>query len=150
MSSTKNVWPATVVALGFLGVVGLVLWQALPDSSTVDDFLKVWAGVGTLVGVVTGAIPSFFFKTQAEGATQRAAAAQDVARASEQAAREAVEEKREADEKARTLAHATEDLLDAMKASRSQVATAGLNDPFSGLEGQIAVVRNRIRNITTP
>jgi hypothetical protein len=61
---------ATVVAVGFIVLIGAITITAL-EVYEVDAFLKVWAVVGTLVGVVTGAIPSFFFavssgKAQAE------------------------------------------------------------------------------------
>lgn len=61
---------ATLVAVCFIVLVGTITVTAL-EVYEVDAFLKVWAVVGTLVGVVTGAIPSFFFavstgKAQAE------------------------------------------------------------------------------------
>ena len=59
----KPSWQATVVALGFLGLVGVMFWRAVDT-----DFATVWAGVGTIVGVVTGAIPAFFFHSQAKSA----------------------------------------------------------------------------------
>lgn len=60
----KPNWPSAVVAVGFLALVGLMFWRAT-DS---DDFENIWAAVGTVVGVVVGAIPSFFFKSQADEA----------------------------------------------------------------------------------
>lgn len=51
---------ATLVAVCFVILVGAITITAL-EAYEVDAFLKVWAVVGTLVGVVTGAIPSFFF-----------------------------------------------------------------------------------------
>jgi hypothetical protein len=62
-------WPSAVVALGFLGLVGLMFWKAAEG-----DFTTIWTGVGTVVGVVTGAIPSYFFQQQAEKASARAEA----------------------------------------------------------------------------
>jgi hypothetical protein len=53
------------------------------QSSTFDDYSKYWGLFGTLVGVATGAIPSFFFKTQADQADKKAD------EASEQAKKEA-------------------------------------------------------------
>lgn len=63
-------WPSAVVALGFLALVAVFFLKAV-DS---DDFEMIWAAVGTIVGVVTGAIPSFFFKAQADKASARAEA----------------------------------------------------------------------------
>lgn len=51
---------ATFVAVCFILLVGAITVTAL-EVYEVDEFLKVWAVIGTLVGVVTGAIPSFFF-----------------------------------------------------------------------------------------
>jgi hypothetical protein len=55
-------WPAAIVALGFLGLLGVMFWRATGSG----DFTTIWASVGTVVGVVVGAIPSYFFKTQAD------------------------------------------------------------------------------------
>ena len=49
-----------LVAVCFIVLVGAITVVAL-EVYQVDEFLKVWAVIGTLVGVVTGAIPSFFF-----------------------------------------------------------------------------------------
>jgi ABC-type uncharacterized transport system permease subunit len=50
-----------VVLVGVITVVAI-------DHYSVDDFLKVWAVLGTLVGVLTGAIPAFFFAVTASKA----------------------------------------------------------------------------------
>jgi hypothetical protein len=60
-------WPAAVVAIGFLGLIGFMFWRA-----TEGDFQAVWAGVGSIVGVATGAIPSFFFRSDAQNAREDA------------------------------------------------------------------------------
>ena len=58
---------ATVVAVGYVLLVGVIAVVAL-DNYSVDDFLKVWAVLGTLIGVLTGAVPSYFFALSASGA----------------------------------------------------------------------------------
>jgi hypothetical protein len=55
---------STVIAICFIALIGTIAITAL-SVYEVDDFLKVWAVVGTLVGVVTGAVPSFFFSASA-------------------------------------------------------------------------------------
>lgn len=65
-------WPSAVVAVAFIALVGVMFWKAV-DSS---DFAEIWAGVGTVVGVVVGLIPSYFFKTQADRASDTADKAQ--------------------------------------------------------------------------
>lgn len=62
---------STVIALLFTLLVGAITVTALAEYA-VDDFLKVWAVIGTLVGVTTGAIPSFFFANAASAAQQTA------------------------------------------------------------------------------
>lgn len=56
----QRLWAAVIIGLAFLGLVALMFVEAVNH-----DFSTVWAGVGTVVGVVTGAIPSFFFGAKA-------------------------------------------------------------------------------------
>jgi hypothetical protein len=58
---------STIVAVCFVILVGVITVVAI-DHYDIDDFLKVWAVLGTLVGVLTGAIPSFFFAVTASKA----------------------------------------------------------------------------------
>jgi hypothetical protein len=67
--SNQPSWPSAIVAVAVIALVGLMFWKAVDT-----DFAKVWAGVGTVVGVVTGAIPSYFFHAQAQKASARAEA----------------------------------------------------------------------------
>ena len=53
-------WQSTVVAVAFLAVVASLMLVVL-RKSTVDQALKLWAGLGTLVGVLAGSIPTYFF-----------------------------------------------------------------------------------------
>jgi hypothetical protein len=62
-------WPSAVVALGFLALVGVMFWKAAEGN-----FAEIWAGVGTVVGVVTGVIPAYFFRQDAKKASARAEA----------------------------------------------------------------------------
>ncbi len=62
-------WPSAAVAIAIIALVGVMFWRA-----TDGDFATIWAGVGTVVGVVTGAIPSYFFRAQANKAVARAEA----------------------------------------------------------------------------
>jgi ABC-type branched-subunit amino acid transport system permease subunit len=54
-------WQSTVIALGFIVFAGFALWVAADH-----DFSAIWAGAGTIVGVLTGAVPSYFFKQQSD------------------------------------------------------------------------------------
>ena len=62
-------WQSTVIALGFIAFVGLALWVAASH-----DFATIWSGVGTIIGVLTGAIPTYFFKQQADNQAKKATA----------------------------------------------------------------------------
>ncbi|HEV7585798.1 MAG TPA: hypothetical protein VGO14_08475 [Solirubrobacteraceae bacterium] len=60
-STGQSTWIATLIVLFVAAIVITAL-----SVYKVDDFLKVWAVIGTLVGVVTGAIPGFFFAATAQ------------------------------------------------------------------------------------
>jgi hypothetical protein len=62
----QRLWAAVVMGLAFMGLVALMFVEAVNH-----DFATIWAGVGTVVGVVTGAIPSYFFHTQASDSTKK-------------------------------------------------------------------------------
>lgn len=62
-------WPSAFVAVAIIALVGVMFWKAV-DA----DFTTIWTGVGSVVGVVTGAIPAYFFHTQARKASARAEA----------------------------------------------------------------------------
>jgi hypothetical protein len=66
-----------LIGLAYLGLVVLIILFCASRSSNFDDYSKYFGLFGTLVGVATGAIPGFFFKTQAEKATDLASAAND-------------------------------------------------------------------------
>jgi hypothetical protein len=66
-------WQSTLIALAVIALVGVLFWR-ITDGVDADSFAKAWAGVGTLLGVITGAIPSYFFRAQAEKASRRAEA----------------------------------------------------------------------------
>jgi hypothetical protein len=60
-------WQSVVVAVSMIALVGLMFYEAANSS----DFSTIWAGAGTLVGVVTGAIPSYFFHQEAKTANAK-------------------------------------------------------------------------------
>lgn len=73
----SSLWPATVVAVAFLAFLTVILWKVLDNDKTID-FKAVWAALGPIVGVVVGAIPTYFFAQKAtvnsEQASKRAEA----------------------------------------------------------------------------
>ena len=62
---------STVVAALFLALVAYVFWVATRAPFNKDNFQTIWTAVGPLVGVLTGAIPAYFFRAQAAAERQR-------------------------------------------------------------------------------
>jgi hypothetical protein len=69
---------ATLIAVFYVLLVAAIAVIALLEYE-VDDFLKVWAVLGTLVGVLTGAIPAYFFAVAAGTAQRERARMEDKA-----------------------------------------------------------------------
>lgn len=72
-------WPSAAVAIGLLAMIAAVAVAAILNYA-VDDALKVWTALASLVGVVTGAFVAYFFT---RGTVQQAE--QSVATAKESA-----------------------------------------------------------------
>jgi hypothetical protein len=68
----KDETPAIIIAVAFIGLVAFLFWVTMDQMDNADDFLKVWAAVGPIVGVVTGLIPTYFFRSAAKSAELRA------------------------------------------------------------------------------
>jgi hypothetical protein len=65
-------WQPFAIALAFIALVGIIFVVTMNRMSNVDDFLKIWAAVGPIVGVVTGLVPTYFFHNSARDASARA------------------------------------------------------------------------------
>src|SRR3954470_20226505 len=61
-----------VIAICYIGLVVLLVFYCGWQTDTFDEYSQYWGLFATLVGVATGAIPSFFFKAQADKANDRA------------------------------------------------------------------------------
>jgi hypothetical protein len=61
-----------LIGLAYLGLVVFLVLFCADQSSSFEEYSQYWGLFGTLVGVATGAMPSFFFKTQADKAETRA------------------------------------------------------------------------------
>ena len=88
---------SALVALGFLALVATIFWRATDPG---QDFNKIWAATGTIVGAVVGAMPSFFFQRQARSERARSAVLGD--RATALAAASTADQVRDAIKMART------------------------------------------------
>jgi hypothetical protein len=62
-------WKSTILAVALLGFVLAVLALGLDHNTS---FSAIWAALGSVVGVLTGVIPSYFFKQQADKQSARA------------------------------------------------------------------------------
>lgn len=58
-------WPSAAVAVGLLGMITAVAVAAIIKYDTVDDALKIWTAMTTVIGVVTGAFVTYFFTKSA-------------------------------------------------------------------------------------
>jgi hypothetical protein len=61
-------WKSVVIGCAFMLFLFGVLWLGLTHSS---NFSTIWAALGSVVGVVTGAIPSYFFKQETNKANAK-------------------------------------------------------------------------------
>ena len=73
-------WISAIVALLYLGLVWLIILFCGSRTETFDEFSQYWGLFSVIVGVVTGAIPSFFFRDQAKKAEEAAEEAGSVAK----------------------------------------------------------------------
>lgn len=95
MTKETPSWQSTLIALAFILLVGAI-FLVVYVRDDIDTALKAWAGLGTLVGVVVGVIPTYFF---GKAATEAQAKAGEQARsdlASEKHARELAERRNRA------------------------------------------------------
>lgn len=64
-------WPAAIVTLGLLGLLGLMFWRATADMAT---FTTTWAAAGPILGLVAGGLPGALFGVRAQKAQRNAQA----------------------------------------------------------------------------
>lgn len=57
-------WQSTLIGLALIALVGGIFIVVFEKDGT-SDALEVWAALGTLVGVLVGAVPTYFFSKQA-------------------------------------------------------------------------------------
>ena len=74
-SENLPTWPVAAVAIAFLAFVATIFVTVYLKGG-IDDALKAWGAIGVVVGVVTGAIPSYFFHQNAQAAQLTAQKAQ--------------------------------------------------------------------------
>lgn len=119
MPNTTPSWQSTVIACFLIGLVGGIFIVVYAGDG-VDDALKAWAAVGTIVGVITGAVPTYFFgQSQTAQAEKRA----------DEVRKEAAEEKErrnEAEAKAAlVLGYADANVLERAREARPDLFSGG-------------------------
>jgi Na+/glutamate symporter len=62
-------WQSTIIALALIALVGAIFIVVFAKEGA-DAALKVWAAIGTVVGVLAGAIPTYFFGQKATTAAK--------------------------------------------------------------------------------
>jgi ribosomal protein L9 len=103
MSKTAPSWQSTVIALALIALVGGIFIVVFEKEGT-GEALKVWGALGTLVGVLVGAVPTYFFGQQAAAVAKEASkTAQETVEEERQKRQEAEESARDAELKAKTV-----------------------------------------------
>lgn len=93
MSANAPSWPSTIIALALIALVGGVFIVVFEKEGT-ESALEVWAALGTIIGVLVGAIPTYFFGQQSVAAAKEGT----------QVAKEAAEDAREDSQQAKDMA----------------------------------------------
>ncbi len=60
-------WPSAIVAIVLLVIIAVIMLVGM-FRYTFDEVLKLWAALGTLVGLITGTMATYFFTNQAHEA----------------------------------------------------------------------------------
>ena len=72
MSNEGITWPSAMVAIALIFLVAAVTVTAIIRYD-VDSALEIWSSLGTVVGILTGAVVTYFFTRQTVAEAQRAA-----------------------------------------------------------------------------
>lgn len=111
----KPSWQSTVIAALLIGLAGAIFLVVYVKSG-IDDALKAWAAIGTIGGVITGAVPAYFF------GQQRAALAEEAAKQAQSQLGTERERRDRAEEKAQlVLGHADPELVSTLQASHPKL-----------------------------
>jgi predicted lipid-binding transport protein (Tim44 family) len=115
-------WQSTVIAICMIALVGGIFLVVYLKSG-IGDALKAWGAVGTIIGVLTGAIPTYFFQ---QAAVQTAQANTKDARATAESASANAETERKRADKAQAKFSALAGAADPNVVSQIQAANPDL------------------------
>lgn len=93
MNENSPSWQSTIIALALIALVGGI-FMVVYIRDGIADALKAWGVLGTLVGVLVGAIPAYFF------GQQTAAAARSESKTAKEVAGEEKRKREEAEDEA--------------------------------------------------
>jgi hypothetical protein len=88
----RQTWQSTVIAVVFIALAGAIFLTVYVRSG-ISDALKAWAAIGTIVGVITGVIPTYFFGQQRAESAERMLQSTTTQLQKEQAQRSVAEER---------------------------------------------------------
>jgi hypothetical protein len=108
----KPSWQSTVIALALITLVGGI-FIVVYEKDGIDAGLKAWGAIGTLVGVVAGAVPTYFF-----GRVSAAAAQEQLQSAVKQATHERQRRDTAEDKASVVLGLAEPSLLESARSAR--------------------------------
>jgi hypothetical protein len=57
-------WPSAFVAISLIALIGVIMVSAIKKYST-HEVLQIWAGLGVLLGIMTGSFGTYFFTDKA-------------------------------------------------------------------------------------
>lgn len=64
MNETSPSWQSTLIAIALMALVGGIFIVVFEKEGT-GEALKVWGALGTIIGVLVGAVPAYFFGQKA-------------------------------------------------------------------------------------
>lgn len=117
MSDSSPTWQSTVIALALIALVGGIFLVVFLENG-VADALKVWGALGTLIGVLVGAIPAYFF------GRQTAAAARDESKSARELAEEERRKRQDAEDEAAETAKQEREKREAAEAKAKALLAA--------------------------
>jgi len=66
MVTNRNIdWPAATVAIALIALIGAIIVTAILKYDSVDEALKIWGVMSTIVGLLVGGVGAHFFSQKA-------------------------------------------------------------------------------------
>jgi len=99
IENTTSQWPSAAVAITMIALIGFLMGLSVYKGG-MDGALKMWAALGTLVGILTGSMATYFFtRTTTSAALREASHATQLAVTASETAKTATQQVQEKDAK---------------------------------------------------